>query len=309
MCLRAVRKFDGPNMEFELFKKIVDDASPYLRYISLDGPGETTMNPEAFAMIRYARSKGIRVMFSTNCTLLDGPMADAILDSGVDLIILSVNGATPGVYEAVHGRNCYKEVIANIGRFLKRKRERHAPVLVYVQMIRLRETLPQVKAFYRHWRRVPGIDSVRVKKDVVCNKAARCEDSHPSTTRRNPCSRLWHGPPFVDTDGSVYASPGVLYKAGPVGNAGERSLAEIWSGEPMQAMRRSHIRGDVSSLTECVECAYPQPRLPLVISGFLVDPFTAGKLVPFAEKLAFWYRLPLFQKTGSKSASPSRQQP
>lgn len=306
MCLRAIRKFDGPNMDFGLFKKIVDSSSPHLRYISLDGPGETTMNPEAFGMIRYARSKGIRVMFSTNCTLLDRRMADAIFDSGVDLVIFSVNGVTPAVYEAVHSRACYEGVIANIDRFLARKRERQAPVLVYIQMIRLKETLPQVGDFYRRWRRVPGIDSVRVKRDVVCNEATHGDEPRRRAIRRNPCSRLWHGPPFVDTDGSVYASPGVLYKAAPVGNAKEQSLAEIWNGEPMQAMRRSHIRGDVSGLTECVECAYPQPRLPLIISGFLVDPFTAGRLVPLAEKLAFWYRIPLFQKTGAKSAGLSR---
>ena len=82
-------------MDFELFRKIVDGTYPFLRYISFDGPGETTMNPEAFRMIRYAKSTGLRVMFSTNCTLLDAAMADIILDAGVDLIIFSVNGVSP----------------------------------------------------------------------------------------------------------------------------------------------------------------------------------------------------------------------
>jgi radical SAM protein with 4Fe4S-binding SPASM domain len=298
MCLRSVRSFDGPDMEFDLFKKVVDDGIPHLQYLSLDGPGETTMNPDAFRMVRYARDNGVRVMFSTNATLLDGVMSEAVLDCGVDLIIFSVNGASPEVYHSVHRRACYEEVLANIHRFLALKRKRKAPVLVYIQMIRLRETVPQMGAFYRRWRNVAGIDAVRVKKDVVCNKSVCCEESPRRTTRRNPCSRLWHGPLFVETDGSVYASPGVLYKAGPIGNVKERSLSEIWNGEEMRAMRRSHIRGDVSGLPECVDCAYLQPRLPLIIAGFLVDPFTAGKLVPVAEKLAFWYRLPLFQKIG-----------
>jgi MoaA/NifB/PqqE/SkfB family radical SAM enzyme len=228
MCLRAVRTFDGANMEVDLFKRIIDDSFPYLRYLSLDGPGETTMNPEAFSMIRYARSKGIRVMFSTNCTLLDGAMTDDIIGSGVDLIIFSVNGATADVYEAVHGRACFDQVIANIHGFLKQKRRRQARILVVLQMIILDETRPQVSAFYRRWRGIPGVDLVRVKKDVVCNRSMDAADERRARFRKNPCSRLWHGPPYIDTDGSVYASPGVLYKAGPVGNVKEQLLADTW---------------------------------------------------------------------------------
>src|SRR5215813_7484085 len=61
MCIREAVKFDGPNMEVPLFRKLIDEGANYFRYISLDGPGESIMNPEVFGMIRYARSKGIRM--------------------------------------------------------------------------------------------------------------------------------------------------------------------------------------------------------------------------------------------------------
>jgi radical SAM protein with 4Fe4S-binding SPASM domain len=113
--------------------------------------------------------------------------------------------------------------------------------------------------------------------------------------RGNPCPRLWHGPLFVETNGDVYASPGVLYKAPPVGNVRNSSLAAIWNCHEMQSMRRAHADGDVRDFPECVTCGYPPPRLPLILAGFLVDPFLAGKLVPWVERLAFWHRLPLFE--------------
>lgn len=297
MCIRATKTFTSPNMDIDLFRKIVDEWTPSLRFISLDGPGETTMNPDAFQMIRYARSKGIRVMFSTNATLLDENMIDAIIDSGVDLIIFSVNGATPEVYEAIHGRNCYRETVANICRFLNRKLMRRASILVSLQMVRLPETIPQIGAFYRQWRRVPGVDFVRVKKDVVCNKGECLEQVGRRVSRRNPCSRLWHGPLYVESNGDMYASPGILYKAGPVGNLRDHSLAKIWNNEQMQAMRSAHSVGDLSAFPECIDCRYQRPLLPLIAAGFLFDPFTIGKLVPLAEKLAFWYRLPLFERS------------
>lgn len=298
MCPRSVRAFTGPNMDIGLFKRILDEWIPYLRYLSMDGPGETIMNPEAFDMIRYAKSRGVRVMLSTNATLLSKDVTDALLDSGVDLIIFSVNGASSKVYEAVHGGGNYEVTIGNIRQFLARKLERRAPVLVSMQMVRLPETLPQIGDYYLQWHGLPGVDSVRVKKDVVCNEGTCLEDSRRQRPRRNPCSRLWYGPVFVETNGDVYASPGILYKAPPIGNLKENSLAEIWNGERIQAMRRAHSTGHVSSLPECVDCAYPRPFLPLILAGFLVDPFTVGRLVPIAEKLAFWHSFPFFEKIG-----------
>jgi radical SAM protein with 4Fe4S-binding SPASM domain len=236
MCIRAVRTFAGPEMEFDLFKKIIDEVKGRLSYISLDGPGETIMNPDAFRMIGHARSQGIRVMFSTNATLLDEARRADVLNSGADMIIFSINATTPEVYEEVHG----------------------------------------------------------VHKRI-----------HPGPKRRAPCPRLWYGPAFVETNGDVYASPGVLYKAGPVGNLTKSTLTQIWNNGAMQSMRAAHARGDAALFTECRDCAYLQPRLPLVIAGFMIDPFRAGKLLPLAERLAFWQRLPLFERHTSRPSSLS----
>lgn len=298
MCIRAQKAFDGPDMEMDLFKKIIDEGAVHLRYLSFDGPGETILNPEAFAMFGYAKSKGIRVMFSTNALALDKAMASAILDAGVDMIIFSVDGANGEVYRAVHGTPAYAKAIANIHQFLEHKRKRTASILVIMQMIRLPETQGQVSAFYQQWRGVRGIDMVRVKQDVVGSDISSRIIAAPTSRRRRPCPRLWYGPIFIETNGEVYASPGVMYKAEPIGNVAKASLSQIWNGPAMQAMRRAHARGEAAVFPECRDCRYPQPRLPLVVAGFFLDPFAAGKLVPLVERLAFWHRLPLFERYG-----------
>lgn len=300
MCLRAVQTFDGPDLKMALFRTIIDEGAPYFRYICLDGPGETTLNPEVFDMVRYARARGIRTVFSTNASTFDAATCDAILDSGLDQIILSVNGTTPEVYDAVHGVDGYDAAVANIRRFLARKRERRAPIMVSVQMIRLPETLPQVGDFYRAWRREPGVDFVRVKQDVVRIPGDCLPDAPRRAARPRPCPRLWHGPVFIETDGDVYASPGILYKAGPVGNVRRETLAAIWNNERMQAMRRAHAARDLSELPERAGRAYPAPRFPLILAGFLLDPFMVGRLVPLAERLAFWQGLPLYERGNRK---------
>ena len=295
MCIRAIKTFAGPDMDFGLFKKIINEWVPALRYLSMDGPGETVMNPNAFRMIQYAKSRGVRVMFSTNAALLDPDMAAAIMDSGLDLIIFSVNGSSPDVYETVHGCNRYHEIVANIRQFLSYKKARQSPILVAIQMILLPETLGQAGAFYRQWQRIPGVDIVRVKKDVVQVENACLKEFGRHAKRRNPCSRLWHGPVYVEPNGDVYASPGVLFKADPVGNLKEQTLSQVWNNERMQGMRRAHVAEDFSGIPECAECAYPRPRLPLILAGFLSDPFTAGKYIALTEKMAFLHRLRLYE--------------
>src|SRR5438552_4667553 len=130
MCIREAVTFDGPNMEVRLFRRLIDEGASYFRYISLDGPGETIMNPEAFGMIRYAKSKGIRMVFSTNATLMNADVVESILDSRLDHIIFSLNGTTREVYASVHGVDEYDTALSNIRRFLARKCERRAPTLV-----------------------------------------------------------------------------------------------------------------------------------------------------------------------------------
>jgi radical SAM protein with 4Fe4S-binding SPASM domain len=296
MCIREAVTFDGPNMEVRLFRKLIDEGASYFRYISLDGPGETIMNPDAFALIRYAKSKGIRMVFSTNATLMNEEIVEAILDSGLDHIIFSLNGTSRDVYASVHGVDAFDTAVTNIRRFLSRKSERKASTLVTLQMVCLQQTLHQVDDFYRMWRPVPGVNSVRVKKDVVAVERVQSGAAGPRPQRRNPCARLWYGPVFIETNGDVYASPGVLYKAPPVGNVWLKPLAEIWNNEKMQAMRRAHASGDESPFPECVDCSYSRPRLPLIVGGFLLDPFLVGRLMPIAEKLAYWHSLPLYER-------------
>src|SRR5262249_11898106 len=144
MCIREAVKFDGPNMEVRLFRRIIDEGASYFRYISLDGPGETIMNPDAFELIRYARARGIRMVFSTNATLMNETMVESILDSGLDHIIFSLNGTSADVYASVHGADHYDVAVANIRRFIARKLERQASTMVTLQMVCLQQTLHQV---------------------------------------------------------------------------------------------------------------------------------------------------------------------
>src|ERR1051326_6812016 len=225
MCIREAVKFDGPNLELGLFRKLIDEGTGYFRYISFDGPGETIMNPDAFGMIRYARSKGIRMVFSTNATLMTPEIIESILDSGLDHIIFSLNGTTRDVYASVHGLDGFDTAVANIRQFLKRKSETKASTMVTLQMVCLQQTMSQIDDFYRTWRGLSGVNSVRVKKDVVAVERLQKGGITNRTQRRNACARLWYGPVYIETNGDVYATPGVRSEERRVGKEGRSRWA------------------------------------------------------------------------------------
>src|SRR5438477_477595 len=88
-------------------------------------------------------------------------------------------------------RMCIREAVANIRRFLDRKRARRASTMVTLQMVCLQQTLHQVNEFYRMWRNVSGVNSVRVKKDDMAIERVEPGELTPRARRRNACARLW----------------------------------------------------------------------------------------------------------------------
>lgn len=53
----------------------------------------------------------------------------------------------------------------------------------------------------------------------------------------------------------------------PVGDSRTQTVAEIWNGEPLQAIRRTHIRGGgVKAYEPCRACYQPRKTVKVPIS-------------------------------------------
>jgi hypothetical protein len=73
MCLRAVRTFNGPNMGFDLFRRIIDGSSPHLRYLSLDGPGPGRTRARGCGMDPLSSTLMVPSMPLRECCTKRGP--------------------------------------------------------------------------------------------------------------------------------------------------------------------------------------------------------------------------------------------
>lgn len=157
MCLVAYRptlnRLEG-SMPFETFKRVVDDL-PELELVTLQGLGEPLLAPDLFRMVEYAASRGIRMGFNTNATLLTRDKAVRLVKSGLEWLHISVDGATKEVYESIRAGSSFERVERNVRGLVQVMKERSAarPTLsmVFVAMKRNIHELPDMVRLAADW--------------------------------------------------------------------------------------------------------------------------------------------------------------
>jgi sulfatase maturation enzyme AslB (radical SAM superfamily) len=90
----------GGHMDFDLYKKIIDEVGGYVFLILLWDWGEPFLNPSIYEMISYAKQKGIKLVCSTNGHLFKKrEETEKLISSGLDSIFFAVDGISQETYE------------------------------------------------------------------------------------------------------------------------------------------------------------------------------------------------------------------
>lgn len=119
---RGVR--DKATMSLERFRHVMDALGPALIHIDFMNWGEPLLNNDLWAMVALAKRDGIDTMVSTNLNLLRAGEADALLDSGLDRLVLSIDGLEQATYERYRVGGDFATVVANLNTLVRRRRER-----------------------------------------------------------------------------------------------------------------------------------------------------------------------------------------
>ncbi len=101
-------------MDLELFKKIIDESGKYLLNLFLYFQGEPFLNNDIFKMIEYANAKNIVTVTSTNGHYFTKENVSELINSGLDIIIISLDGTTQEVYEKYRRGGNLDKVIEGI---------------------------------------------------------------------------------------------------------------------------------------------------------------------------------------------------
>jgi radical SAM protein with 4Fe4S-binding SPASM domain len=165
MCLvryRApVNKLAGA-MRPELFNRVLDEV-PGLTRLTLQGLGEPLLSPYLLDMITAAVDRRITVGFNTNATLLTGRRAAALVDSQVDWLHVSLDGASAATYEAVRDGADFPVVVANLAGLVRTKRAAGSVTpWIRVVFVAMRDTVAELPDLVRLLSTI-GVDELHVQ--------------------------------------------------------------------------------------------------------------------------------------------------
>jgi len=291
MCPRETHKQPKEDMAEEIFERLVSESGRSAEHMMLIGLGEPFMDRKIFDRIEYCARHNISTLLSTNGTFFDEKTCARLLETPLEHITLSFDGATKASYEYYRKGANFEKVRDNFIRFARMKQERRAKVQVVVQMVRMERNAGEVDDFVRFWSAVPGVDQVRIKEDET--NLLQPEGGHGDEESRHPCHYLWRGPMYVKQSGDVYpCCQSYMLDGQRVGNISKQSLEAIWNSEEMQQMRQLHTSGRAGEIDICARCCITVPH-PLLVAGSLVlHGKTVRSMLPWIERLVHFSKLP-----------------
>lgn len=287
MCPRLDMQRPMQDMPTELFQRVIDqiaeaDARREVDLVALHGFGEPLLHQRLLEMIEYAGQrlpkvrahgplrhsmKGLNV--STNAVLLDEQKAEALLDSRLTWIAVSVDGNTADTYEAMRVGARFEQVVENVQRLLdlNRRKPRALPTIA-VQVIASRTATPEFEACMARWREEAGAaENVLVELKPYTDWAGQveAEELHVPDCRGDflyvNCGHPYHTQ-IIDADGRIALCCYDVRAAQGLGNAQEQGLEELWQGGKLNEIRGTLGRGKAAELPLCRNCTMPR-KYPL----------------------------------------------
>ena len=112
MCQVSSPNFISKNLDYEMFKKTIDDNKQLLK-IKLQGMGEPLVNNNFYNMVEYASKYSIVSEITTNGSLLNDKNIKKLENSNLSRITVSIDGATSEIFEKIRIKSDFKTVISN----------------------------------------------------------------------------------------------------------------------------------------------------------------------------------------------------
>ena len=291
MCPRETHPQPKSDMTAEVFERLVTEAGETAEHMMLIGLGEPFMDPQIFQRIEFCHRHSISTLLSTNGTFLDERCSAKVLESPLEQITLSFDGAKKETFEFYRKGAKFEKVRDNFVRFARMKKERGSKLQVVVQMVKMEGNAGEVDEFLRFWGAVPGVDQLRIKADET--NLMRPDAGHTGDEWKHPCHYLWRGAVYVKENGDVYpCCQSYMLDGKPLGRIGEQPLVEIWNAPAIQQMRELHARGRGGEVDICARCCTTIPHPVLVAGSLVLHGKTVRRLLPVVERLTYLSKLP-----------------
>ncbi|MCG9911308.1 MAG: SPASM domain-containing protein [Flavobacteriales bacterium] len=270
-CPSGLRSFTRPigMLEPGFFKKTIDELAPELLYLVFYFQGEPYLNRNFLEMVRYASQKKIYTATSTNAHYFDDETCQKTIESGLDRLIISIDGTTQDVYEQYRVGGKLEKVISGTKNLLhwRKKLKSQTPFVVF-QFLVVKPNEHQIDDAIQLADEL-GVDDIWFKTAQIYdyehgNELIPTKDEYSrykkqkdgtysiKNTLVNHCWKMWHSC-VITWDGRVVPCCFDKDAEHAMGELKSASFGEIWNGIPYRSFRGAVLRSR-SEIDICKNC-------------------------------------------------------
>jgi radical SAM protein with 4Fe4S-binding SPASM domain len=271
-CPSGLKKFTRPtgNLKEDLLDDLLHEIGRDLIYLTFYFQGEPFIHPKMNDLIAKANEYGIFTATSTNAHFINERSAESIVKSGLNRLIISIDGTTQKVYEAYRKQGKLEKVIEGTKLILAKRKEMNSVFpRVYFQFLVVRPNEHQIGEVKQLGKQL-GVDGVHFKTAQVYDyengnhlipkneRYSRYEQlANGKWKIKNPlhdqCWKMWHSA-VVTWDGRVVPCCFDKDATHQMGQIGEQSFKDIWRGEAYANFRSALLRSR-SEIEICKNCS------------------------------------------------------
>lgn len=272
-CPSGLRSFTRPTgmMKMDIYNRVIEELSPTLMYLILYFQGEPYLHKDFFEMISSASSNNIYTATSTNGHYLDDENAKETVRSGLDRLIISVDGTTQESYENYRIGGSLEKVLDGAKNVVswKKKLKSSIPHIIF-QFLVVRTNEHQLDEMKKIALEI-GVNDVAFKTAQIYN-FENGSDLIPSKGRysryrqrsdgkwelknklENKCWKMWHSC-VVTWDGKIVPCCFDKDASHQLGSINEFSFKDIWNGTDYNRFRKMlfHSRKSIDICQNCTE--------------------------------------------------------
>lgn len=266
-CFHALgekNRIASGKMEMDLFKKIILDIEEFpdlIDTIKLYKDGEPLLNPDLPKMIKYIKEKNAakRVEFTTNASLLTEKLSDELIESGLDRIIISIEGVNAEKYKKITGVKIdFSNFVKNIENLYQRKEN----CVIHIKGTNMAIPKEDEREFYQIFGNIS--DEIFIEKIAPTwlntdfsslNLDFKEHMLKKELSNQQVCPYLFYSL-SINVDGSVglcHIDWGKFYL---LGDLKKEKLKEIWHGKKINQFRKLHLEKKKSECPVCKECNF-----------------------------------------------------
>jgi radical SAM protein with 4Fe4S-binding SPASM domain len=272
-CPSGLRQFSRPTgmLQNDFFRRTIDEIHKELLYLIFYFQGEPYLNPDFLEMVKYASDKKIYTATSTNAHYLTDAVAKKTVESGLDRLIISIDGTTQDVYQQYRVGGNLEKVLEGAKNIMKWKKEMKSKTpFVFFQFLVVKPNEHQVEDIKRLAKEV-GVDEVRFKTAQVYDYETDPNNLIPSIDKysrykkngngtyiaknklANRCWKLQHAN-VITWDGLVVPCCFDKDATHQLGNLKTQSFKQIWHNDNYKQFRNELMKSR-KNIDICANCS------------------------------------------------------